>query len=111
MDDVLTVLVDTKIGGIRNHLQEKHGLFHHLIVCKDVFSEETELRQEDMTKSLRECGFVGSSSKEFAPQVTIFYNFIPKGLTKMVFPRLGLSGGDATSYTWHGLMHDPTLLS
>jgi hypothetical protein len=113
MDDVLTVPIDTKISSIRHYLEEKHGLFHHLIVCKDVFSEETEMRQDALKKSLREYGFVGNPSKGLAPCITVYYNFIPKGVTTRAnLPRLGLyDGDDEPLKQWHGILHDPILLS
>jgi len=109
MDDVLTVSVDTKISAIRQHLQGKHGLFHHLMICKDVFSEETELRQDALRKSLREYGFVGDACKENAPCVTVYYNFIPSGLS---CPQSRLDDRDRVSLQqWSGILHDPVLLS
>jgi len=114
MDDILTVSVDTTIISIRHHLEEKHGLFHHLILCKDVFSEETELKQDAQRKSLREYGFVGNLAKEHAPSFTVYYNFIPKGVTTMetILPLLdNCDRDDMPLKAWHDILHDPILLS
>ena len=112
MDDILTVPVDTKISWIRHHLEGKHGLFHHLVLCKDVFSEETEMRQDALQKTLREYGFVGGPSKETAPCFTVYYNFIPSGLTRVACPQSALNDANGVVFKqWNGIIQDPILLS
>jgi hypothetical protein len=100
MDESWTVSVNTKISTLRNYLQEKHGLFHHLIICKDVFSEETELKHDSSTM-LQDCGFQGNPLKDNAPSITIYYNFIPSGMRRVI-------NNDVDQ--WNGILQDPILL-
>ena len=60
---------------VRKILETKHGLIKDLVLCKEVFREINEMKEDK--KTLEEYGILGDIVKEGAPKVTICYDFKP----------------------------------
>ena len=81
MDFSRTVRVDnTSLYTIKEVIKKWHGgKIASLKVCKDIFQEKNELRDDNLT--LKECGINGARDKSRAPVVTLYYDFKPDGCT------------------------------
>mmetsp|Transcript_10410 Transcript_10410/g.22248 ORF Transcript_10410/g.22248 Transcript_10410/m.22248 type:complete len:133 (-) Transcript_10410:168-566(-) len=78
MDFSRTVQVTTTIHSIKEVIKKWHGgKIARLTVCKDTFSENNELRNENST--LKDIGIRGNANKEEAPVLTLMYDFKPDG--------------------------------
>lgn len=64
------------VACVQKVLQDRHGGIAGLVVCKDAFAAENEMRDEQQT--LADCGIVGAPRSQEPPiVVNIYYDFRP----------------------------------
>ena len=78
MDKTRIMKLDTTVHTVKETLREWHGgNLRKLTLCAGAYQESNELRDDKRT--LKDMGITGSSNKNEAPIVVMFYNFIPDG--------------------------------
>ena len=78
MDKTRIMKLDTTVHTVKETLREFHGgNVSKLTLCAGAYQESNELRDDKRT--LKDMGITGSSNKNEAPIVVMFYNFIPDG--------------------------------
>lgn len=78
MDKTRIMKLDTTVHTVKETLREYHGgNVSKLTLCNGAYQECNELRDDKRT--LKDMGITGSSNKNEAPIVVMFYNFIPDG--------------------------------
>uniref|UniRef100_A0A7S2WAM6 Ubiquitin-like domain-containing protein n=1 Tax=Rhizochromulina marina TaxID=1034831 RepID=A0A7S2WAM6_9STRA len=73
MNSTLRVKTSMRLFQIKDEIQRRHGLVKNLVLCKGVFSEVNELKDDMAT--LEDLGFPGAMEDEKPVSATIYYDF------------------------------------